>query len=318
MNGTHATGRLFVIGLGLTLLGAAAPAAPSGANEFVLTIPPGPYNNQVTFVLFIGPDAGETVTGSTLDLTWISDGTMPASDLFLEFKFTADNTSHIWSATGADFGWGSGPGTFAGSLQTSALNGVANSGFLPHSTIDLTLDRVGGGGIIGQFVDSSLTMALLPDGAPFCAGDGTGGTCPCSGGAPGAGCPNTTTGGALLSSTGNAEFGADTFGLALSGLPAGKAGLCVKGSASLNGGNGNPAGDGLLCTNPQLRSQVILSQADGTVCMSDWRGQPFGAFPGAANAGIPTYYQWWYRDPSNACSGQGFNFSNGWEVTWQP
>ena len=38
----------------------------------------------------------------------------------------------------------------------------------------------------------------------------------------------------------------------------------------------------------------------------------------AANLGAPTYYQWWYRDPTNPCSGQGFNFTNGWCVTWLP
>jgi len=76
-------------------------------------------------------------------------------------------------------------------------------------------------------------------------------------------------------------------------------------------------GDGLLCTAPEMRSQVIVSGIDGPLTMNGWRGLPFGTFPNAANVGAPSYYQWWYRDPQNTCSGQGFNFSNAWAVTWQ-
>ena len=51
--------------------------------------------------------------------------------------------------------------------------------------------------------------------------------------------------------------------------------------------------------------------------MTDWRGQPFGAFPGASYYGAPSYYQWWYRDPQNSCTGQGFNFTNAWRADWR-
>jgi hypothetical protein len=122
----------------------------------------------------------------------------------------------------------------------------------------------------------------------------------------------------VLASVGNAIFSGDTFGLTVAGIPGAKPGLCVKGSTLLGGGNGNPIGDGLLCTNPELRSQVIVATAAGNVTMSDWRGQPFGTYLNAANVGAPTYYQWWYRDPANTCSGQGFNFTNAWAVSWQP
>jgi len=153
---------------------------------------------------------------------------------------------------------------------------------------------------------------------PYCTGDGTGGACPCGAtGAPGAGCATTTTSGATLVATGDALFAADTFGLQITGIPAGKPGLAVKGMTTLNGGLGNPVGDGLLCTSPQLRSQVIIADGSGTVTMTDWRGQPFGSFPNAAGVGEPSCYQWWFRDPMNGCSGQGLNFSNAWIVEWQ-
>ena len=61
-----------------------------------------------------------------------------------------------------------------------------------------------------------------------------------------------------------------------------------------------------------------LADAAGQASLADWRGQPFGTYPNAANLGAPTLYQWWYRDPTSACSGAGFNFTNAWTVTWMP
>jgi hypothetical protein len=305
-------------GLGLFLaLGATTAVAHAGAGDFVLTIPPGPYANQVTFIHFIGPDVGEVVTNSTLDLTWISDGSMPASELFLEFKITADGASHTWSVTGADFGWGSGAGTFTGTLESSLLNGVASHGFFPHSTIDLIIDRVGGGGVTGQFMNSTLSMALQPDGSAYCFGDGTGTACPCSSGPAAAGCGNSILSGARLEAGGHADFADDTFCLLVSGMPSGKPGLCVKGTNQLGGGMGNIVGDGLLCLAPQLRSQVMVSDANGDVVMDNWRGQAFGTYSGVANVGSTSNYQWWYRDSVNPCTGAGFNFSNAWQVDWK-
>ena len=161
-------------------------------------------------------------------------------------------------------------------------------------------------------------MAVLPgDGFPFCAGS------PCStcsnNGAPGRGCDNSLLGegGASLSGRGVAEFGAtDTFGALVCGLPGGP-GVLLKGSSLLGGGTGNLVGDGRLCVAPELRSQVQFPDAWGRVNMTDWRGQKFGTFPGAANPVFTsTYYQYYYRDTLN-CSGLNFNFSNAWEVTWK-
>lgn len=181
-------------------------------------------------------------------------------------------------------------------------------------------------------VDDAVDIALgtsqdvggdgIPDecdgvGTAVCFGDGSGTPCPCANGATGAGCTNSETSGAILSSTGNAFFGADTFGLVVTSIPAGKPGLCIKGSTLQGGGLGNPVGNGLLCASPELRSQVLVSNGSGDVAMTNWRNQPFGTYPGAANLGSTSFYQWWFRDPADACSGQGFNFSNAWSVIWQ-
>jgi len=159
-------------------------------------------------------------------------------------------------------------------------------------------------------------------GSGYCFGDGTGSTCPlpCSiQGNLGEGCGNSTgAGGARLTAFGNASFLDDSFGLAVNGMPSGVLGLAVKGSVQQNSGLGIWVGDGLYCTSAQLRSQTIVSGLNGGLSMDDWRNQPFGTFPGAANVGSPTYYQWWYRDTQNTCTGSFFNFSNGWTVTWGP
>lgn len=172
---------------------------------------------------------------------------------------------------------------------------------------DNSLER--SGAVYSFEFDASLS------GQGLCAGDGTGTPCPCLAGLLGAGCSNSFTTGAALTALGAPLYALDSFCLEVSGLPPGKFGLCIKGSNSL--GQGNVVGDGLLCTNPELRSQLILSDQAGDVLMSEWNGQPFGSFPGVANFGAPTYYQWWYRDPQNNCSGSGFNFSNAWEAIWQ-
>lgn len=164
--------------------------------------------------------------------------------------------------------------------------------------------------------DVQVALACDGSGSSFC--DSSGGNCPCLPGGNGAGCQTTSTSGAILFATGNAVLSsADTFQLCVTGIPGAKVGLCVKGSTTLGNGNGSPIGDGLLCTSPQLRSQVIVSSESGTVTMTNWRGQPFSTYPGVANTGnVPTYYQWWYRDPGNSCAGADFNFTNAWEVTW--
>lgn len=166
----------------------------------------------------------------------------------------------------------------------------------------------------GQGSDNVFLIPGAEPGFPYCFGS----ECPCGmDSLTCAGCQSTSTAGATLTASGLANYSADSFRLSVSGIPPGKPGLCVKGSNRLSLGGGNPVGDGLLCTSPQLRSQVIVASPSGTVSMEKWRGLAFGTYPGTANVGSLTYYQWWYRDPSPSCSGQGFNFSNGWCVDWQ-
>lgn len=162
-------------------------------------------------------------------------------------------------------------------------------------------------GDIGSFGSWTLNGNSLPSssGAAYCFGDGTGANCPCSGfGATGHGCINTSGGGALLSGFGSADTSNDTMVLSVSGGPANKPGLFFQGTSQLQ----NPIGDGILCSNAAMRFSVNSTDASGATTQTG-----FGAF---ASSGSSLNYQYWFRDPSNSCGG-GFNFSNGWQVTWQ-
>jgi hypothetical protein len=146
-------------------------------------------------------------------------------------------------------------------------------------------------------------------GSPFCYGDGSGSTCPCGAfGAPGEGCLTTSGTGAQLVGTGNADVSSDTLTLSVSGGPANKPGIFFQGNSQLNGGNGNPAGDGILCTSGgTIRYAVNALDATGATSQTG-----FGV---NATSGGTKHYQYWFRDPANPCGGQ-FNFTNGWAVNW--
>lgn len=154
-------------------------------------------------------------------------------------------------------------------------------------------------------------------GVPYCFGDGAGTPCPCgANGSAGEGCANSGgLGGAILAANGVASIAYDSFELHVSGVPGIKPGLILQGTNQLSAGLGNPVGDGLLCTGGQTaRSQIQVTSA-GTTSFFDFQGAPFGA--SSSGLGVPTNYQFWYRDNQNTCSGAGFNFSNAWTVTWR-
>ncbi len=191
-----------------------------------------------------------------------------------------------------------GPDVSAGiSLQITA-----DTGFDPNSFVSVWVDDV----------SAKLAGGVAAPGSAYCFGDATGAACPCSAfGAIGEGCANTGGIGASMSAVGTASFGFDTFRLDVVGVPGAKPGLILRGDNQ----TAIPAGDGILCTTGgSQRSQVQVTAA-GVTSFTDFRGADFGT---VANLGAPTNFQFWYRDASNPCSGAGFNFTNGWTVTYQP
>ncbi len=171
-------------GLVMTSTAALADHIPGHDNcDPVFPVPlPGQefFDGGVLFGTLIGPLADSVITNTTFDITYVSDGATPASDLFIEIMVQVDDKFRPFCLTGADLGFGSGPGTFQGTLQTDVLNGVVWPGFLPpNSTVDLFIDAVGGGGIQGSgfFVDSFILFDVIPP--PDCPGldCGTGRSC---------------------------------------------------------------------------------------------------------------------------------------------
>ena len=208
----------------------------------------------------------------------------------------------------------------AGDAVTSFASAPANGFFVPASyrgafepnTVNTWLGRWTSSFAFGFTADSGANT-----GTAYCFGDGTGSTCPCSAnGNAGEGCLNTTgTNGATLVGTGNASISNDTFGFQVSGVPGSKPGLILRGINQIAGGSGNPAGDGLLCAGGQsARSRVQVTSGGSTTYTEFDTGLSFGG--ASYGAGVTANYQFWYRDPSNTCSGAGFNFTNGWTVTW--
>lgn len=159
-------------------------------------------------------------------------------------------------------------------------------------------------------VFASLDVAECSPQSIYCVATGM---CPCGAeGGPQEGCLNSGGSGASLIASGFASLSNDTLLFDVTGVPGMKPGLLLRGDNQV----ALPIADGVLCTvgNSQ-RSQIQFTSAAGGTVFSDFNGAPFGS---VANSGASTNFQYWYRDPNNACSGQGFNFSNAYSVLYLP
>lgn len=152
-------------------------------------------------------------------------------------------------------------------------------------------------------------------GTAFCFGDGSGSSCPCGNfGGAGEGCANSTASGAVIASTGSASVAAANLVLTGASLVPGQPGLYFQANQQVNGGLGNPFGDGLRCAGGGVR-RLQVRQANGAGVSSttiDLVAQ------GGVVAGNTHTYQIWYRDPTLGPCGSGFNLTNGLAITWQP
>jgi hypothetical protein len=125
------------------------------------------FSGGIMFVTAIGPLGGSEIHNATFDITYVSDGTTPASELHITVGLfvNPDNPVYIeTSVDGTDLGFGSGAGTFKGTFETEALNGVAVESFLiaPNSIVDLEIGAVNGGiEGTGYFVDSFINFDMV-------------------------------------------------------------------------------------------------------------------------------------------------------------
>ena len=229
-------------------------------------------------------------------------------------------------------GWGPAaglPGNGIGVLDQFEIDGGATTGCF----------WFGGYGAAGLNPMAALYHELFGEGGSttenqgtgFCAADGSQGVCPggvTNSGTPG-GCPHISgpNGGAgcLLTPTGNATFGSDTYGFSVTAGPS-SLGILIQGAVALGYPNGNitvPNSAGKFCVNPQLRGFVEttpLGAGSDEAAIDDFRAMPFGAT--AIGGGATTYNQFWFRDTGNPNANPGvgaeFNFSNAVETIWIP
>jgi hypothetical protein len=151
----------------------------------------------------------------------------------------------------------------------------------------------------------------LQPGVPFCFA--TPETCPCNNSFGIAqGCANSSCQGAVLRGSGSDSVSADDLSLTATGLTTGP-GLFFQGNNTVNGGAGVAFGDGLRCVGGRIkRLQVRFStfgESSSTISI---------ATRGEVIVGDTKFYQYWYRDPNVWICDNGFNTTNGYEVTWTP
>jgi len=300
-----------VVAFALAGMPAVTPANPSGSWIIAIDL----QNTTMTFVLAGDCDGLYDGNPSTDSFAWSWTQSTPTTGADPAVLLAGDplglfNASCGGIGAGTTFPTaGPGPGTGIGTLDQFEVVGGALScnsfgGYSatnPYSSFYLR--------VLGQ----GCLSCIPTNGSAYCSGDGTGAGCPCGNtGGPRQGCANSSGAGARLFADGNAGLTLDTFSLNVFGAPGVKPGLLLRGDNQI----ALPAGDGLLCTagNSQ-RSQVQLTDAGGATQFTQFNGGPFGA---VAGLGVPTNFQFWYRDPQGSPCGAGFNFSNGWTVAYQP
>jgi hypothetical protein len=149
-----------------SLLASAALASPTlahdaeGSAPFDLLVPDMPLNGAITFVALVGPESGKEVLHTTWNLAYTAPhGGTPASDLILELTMPLVGGSAEMVVTGADLGWPSAFGTFTGTVDSDALNGVLEMGLFGFTVPELVILSTEGG-VTGQFIDSTITLEL--------------------------------------------------------------------------------------------------------------------------------------------------------------
>ena len=130
------------------------------------------FDGGALFVTAIGPVEGTIITNTQFDITYVSDGITPASDIAIDVSAPVDGRFREVHITGADLRFGSGPGTFTGMFETDELNGeVWQFPDFSNSLIDIRIDSVAGGiQGVGFFQDSYINMDVIPVSEPSTLG----------------------------------------------------------------------------------------------------------------------------------------------------
>ncbi|MEO2094540.1 MAG: plastocyanin/azurin family copper-binding protein [bacterium] len=150
-----------------------------------------------------------------------------------------------------------------------------------------------------------------PPGTAFCDCPAISAPCSNPGGA-GEGCANSTGAGGKLRGSGSASAVADDLTFVATMLLPGQPALLFSADNAVNGGNGVTFGDGLRCAGGQLKRLGVA--VPGSTGQASW-GPGLGV-AGGWSAGSTRRFQAWYRNPVGGPCGNGFNLSNGYEVSF--
>jgi hypothetical protein len=171
----------------------------------------------------------------------------------------------------------------------------------------------------GTFCAGTWVGAPSQTGTVFCPGDGSGTACPCANHSlvgAGEGCLTSFALGGKLRASGNASIANDTVVLSGSQMPDAPS-LVFQGTNQLAGGLGAVFGDGLRCaggTSVRLKQTVNVG---GATVFPDV-GDPAVSVAGNVTAPGARTYQVWFRNSAVFCTPDGWNLTNGVEITWAP
>jgi len=132
------------------------------------------FSGGALWVTAIGPRGGSEILNARFDITYVSDGATPASNILFNVGLWVEDDlgEEVYAetiVTGADLGFGSGPGTFRGTWETDDLNGIAIESFFfpPYSLVDMIIQATDGGiEGTGYFIDSYIYLDIIPVPAP--------------------------------------------------------------------------------------------------------------------------------------------------------
>jgi hypothetical protein len=170
--------------------------------------------------------------------------------------------------------------------------------------------------VAANFTTNTVTMLRNcgTSGVSFCAGDGSGTSCPCgnnSSPGSGAGCLNSLGSGGELSATGSATLAHDELVLMGSQMPNWVA-LFFQGTIAVNAGAGAVFGDGLRCA-----GGTVIRLAATTAAMYPTTGAASVSVRGGVMTAGTRVYQVLYRNVAAFCTPDTFNLTNGLRVSWR-
>jgi hypothetical protein len=198
-----------------------------------------------------------------------------------------------------------------GALHTAVLSLDFASPGLNLIWFELQHDASGNLGR-GLLVDN-VRVAVPSPASAFC-GESAGTPCPCASTAqpPYRGCPSSLGAGVTLRGVGSPHYSTDTYQLGAEDIPAGAPVLFFEGNAQAN----IPFGDGRVCAGGAIVRLGMRVATGGAAVYPGSGGVPISV-RSPQSTPATRYYQVFFRDAAGPC-GTGFNYSNGWSVTWAP